>query len=153
MATACSMIRRRWLAPTSLTTPIVMLLVVYGTVVMVGFPVLERVRPTAQVARALRAELHDDDQVGLYRLERWRASLRYYLMRPVTRLEQRQEVEDFLQQTPRGYLVVLQEDYDGLRGSGVKLRAVDTRPAVTGTKGWGFRRQRWSTLVVATSEP
>jgi len=148
-----TMLRRRWLAPTSLATPIIMLLVVYGTIVMVGFPVLERVRPTARVARALRAELHDEDQIGLYRLERWRASLRYYLMRPVVRLDQRQEVEEFLRHTPSGYLVLRRRDYLDLQRSGAHLRMVFAQPAVVGTEGRGFRRQQWGMLVVAQSEP
>ena len=148
-----SVVRRRFLAPVSLVTPVVMLLVVYGTIVLVGFPVLERVRPTAHVARGLRAELQLDDQVGLYRLERWRASLRYYLMRPIARLEQREDVEEFLSQSSRGYVVLLREDYDRLQGSGVKMRVLSVRRAVTGTQGWGVRRQRWGMLVVATSEP
>lgn len=147
-----STLRRRLAPPTSPAVPIVMLLILYGTVVLVGFPVLERTRPMAHVARALRAELNAGDQVGLYRLERWRASLRYYLMRPVERLEQPDAVDRFLTRNPHAYIVMLQDDYENLRHAGARLRIVTARPAVVGTSGWALRRQRWSNLVVASAE-
>ena len=48
---------------------LLMLLVIYGCVVAIGLPVLERARPTAAVADSLRSTLAADDQVALYRLE------------------------------------------------------------------------------------
>ena len=150
---AISTVRRGFLAPPSIAALLVMLLVVYGTVVMAGFPVLERVRPTARIARALRTNLQPDDSVGLYRLERWRASLRYYLMQPVARLDNREAVVEFLARPPHSYVAMLRRDYKELKASGVKLRIVHTRPAVAGTVGWGLRRQRWDALLVTTRDP
>ena len=47
---------------------------------------------------------------------------------------------------------MLDEDFARLRNDGVNLRAVSERPAVTGTTGQGLRRQKWGSLVVATSD-
>ena len=40
----------------------------------------------------------------------------------------------------------------GCAATGINLRAVSERPAVTGTTGRGLRRQKWGALVVATSD-
>ena len=77
-----TILRRRAVSPTLFGAVLVMLLVVYSCVLAIGLPVLERARPTAAVAEGLRPKLSADDQVGLYRLEKWRFSLRYYLERP-----------------------------------------------------------------------
>ena len=128
-----------------------MLLVIYGCVAAIGLPVLESTRPTAVVAGGLRPKLAADEQVGLYRLEKWRFSLRYYLERPVGRLQSSGDVREFLR-TRGGYVLMLDEDFARLRNDGIKLRAVAERPAVIGTTGKGLRRQKWGALVVATSD-
>jgi hypothetical protein len=51
-----------------------------------------------------------------------------------------------------GYILILDEDLARLRKDGVNLRAVAERPAVTGTTGRGLRRQKWGSLIVATSD-
>jgi hypothetical protein len=43
------------------------------------------------------------------------------------------------------------DDYERLRAEGIDLEWVSERPAVVGTTGRGLRRQRWGTLLVATS--
>ena len=146
----CTIVKRRAVSPLLVATVLAMLLVTYGGVVAVGLPVLERVRPTAAVAEGLRSRLSDGDSVGLYRLEKWRFSLRYYLERPISRLQDTGEVHDFFSKSQRGYLLMFDEDFARLRSEGVKLRAVSERPAVTGTTGRGLRRQKWGALVVAT---
>ena len=65
-----------WGVPAGAGALLAMLLVSYATVVAVGFPVLEQVRPTARVARHLARISAPTAPVGLYRLERWRGSLR-----------------------------------------------------------------------------
>jgi hypothetical protein len=127
------------------------LLVIYSCVMLIGLPVLERTRPTAAVAETLRPKLAADDQIGLYRLEKWRFSLRYYLERPISRLQHPADVKQFLD-TGDGYLLMLDEDYQRLRNEGIPLRTVTQHPAVTGTTGKGLRRQKWGALIVATSD-
>src|SRR6185437_971280 len=70
--------RLGWNVPRTSAIPVVMLLVVYATTAVVGYPVLEATRPTAAVGRRLHQVLPAEATVGLYRQERWRASLRYY---------------------------------------------------------------------------
>lgn len=146
-----AIIRRRAVSPMLFATMLAMLLVVYSCVVTMGLPLLERARPTAAVANSLRPKLSDEDEIGLYRLDKWRFSLRYYLERPVNRLQNPSDVKDFLINR-EGYILMLDEDFARLRGDGVNLRAVSERPAVTGTTGKGLRRQKWGALVVATSD-
>ena len=142
--------QRRAVSPVLFAAVLVMLLVTYGSVIVIGMPVLERGRPTAAVAENLRSRLVADDQVALYRLEKWRFSLRYYLERPLSRLQHPEDVRGFLSQSSRGYVLMLDEDFTRLRNDGVNLRAISKRPAITGTTGRGLRKQRWGSLVVAT---
>ena len=130
---------------------VVMLLVIYGSVAAFGLPVLERARPTEALADTLRPKLDADDQVALYRLEKWRFSLRYYLERPLGRLQDPADVRKFLTDNG-GYILMLDEDFARLRRDGINLRSVAERRAVTGTTGKGLRKQKWGALVVATSD-
>jgi hypothetical protein len=146
-----TILRRKVVSPMLFATVLVMLLVVYGSVMAIGMPVLERTRPTAAIADSLRPKLSADDQIGLYRLEKWRFSLRYYLERPLSRLQSPSDVKQFLN-NKGGYILMFDEELARLRKDGVNLRAVSERPAVTGTTGRGLRRQKWGALVVATSD-
>jgi 4-amino-4-deoxy-L-arabinose transferase-like glycosyltransferase len=146
------MVEKRSVSPSLFAGLLAMMIVMYGSAVLIGFPVLERVRPTARIARSLTAQLREGDRVALYRVERWRSSLRYYLMRPVTHLETPSDVQGFLSQPGRGYVVMVKDDYEQLRQHGINLHTVSARPAVTGTTGRGLRRQRWGALVVATAD-
>jgi 4-amino-4-deoxy-L-arabinose transferase-like glycosyltransferase len=148
-ALTAGIVLRGGVSPTLMIGIIGMLLVTYGSVIVIGVPVLEQARPTAAVAEALRPELTADARVGLYRLEKWRFSLRYYLQRPVTRLQTPQEVQAFLKAGPRAYVLMLDEDFTRLREHGIDLRCISERPAVTGTTGRGLRKQRWGAIVVA----
>jgi uncharacterized membrane protein HdeD (DUF308 family) len=76
--------RQRVVSPTLFTSLLVALLVIYACVAAIGLPVLESTRPTAAVAAGLRPKLAANERVGLYRLEKWRFSLRYYLEHPVS---------------------------------------------------------------------
>ena len=142
---------RKTVSPMVFSAVLVMLLVVYSCVLTIGLPLLERARPTAAIAENLRPQLAPDDQVGLYRLEKWRFSLRYYLERPLSKLQEPAEVKEFLHKKG-SYILMSDEDLARLRNDGVNLRAVSERPAVTGTTGRGLRRQKWGSLVVATSD-
>jgi 4-amino-4-deoxy-L-arabinose transferase-like glycosyltransferase len=146
-----TMFRRRAVSPTLFGAVIVMLLVIYGSVAAFGLPVLERARPTEALADTLRPKLEVDDQVALYRLEKWRFSLRYYLERPLGRLQDPADVRKFLTDNG-GYILMLDEDFARLRQDGINLRSVAERRAVTGTTGKGLRKQKWGALVVATSD-
>jgi 4-amino-4-deoxy-L-arabinose transferase-like glycosyltransferase len=146
-----TILRKRSVSTVVFASVVVTLLIIYASVVAIGMPVLERTRPTAAVAEGLRPRLAANESVGLYRLEKWRFSLRYYLERPVSRLQTSGDVKEFLDKKG-GYILLLDEDLTRLKNDGVRLRSVDERPAVTGTVGKGLRRQKWGALVVATSD-
>ena len=141
--------QRGWRVPRTAAVPVVMLLVVYVVVVRVGYPVLETTRPTALAGRTIRRLAAPGDIVGLYRLERWRASVRYYVGRPVVRLDTEADVRAFLEDPRRGFVILRRHDFVVLRAAGVPLRQVMQRRAVVGTSGKGLRRQVWGYLVVA----
>lgn len=144
------MIRRRLAPPPVLAVPLCMMIVAYGMIVAAGFPVLEQVRPTRQLAHWLRVE-SEPCNVALYRLERWRASLRYYARCPLQRLNDEDEVRGFLAASRRGRIVMLREEYDALSRVGIDGRVAFVVPAVTRTSGWGIRRQIWSDVVIVTA--
>ncbi len=148
---AAAIVRRRAVSPAVFGTLIAILLLIYSCVLVMGLPILERARPTAVLAQGLRPELPSDAQVGLYKLEKWRFSLRYYLERPVSRLGNPSDVKKFLD-AKGSYLLMLDEDFNRLRQEGINLRAVSERPAVVGTTGRGLRRQKWGSLIVAKSD-
>jgi len=79
--------------------------------------------------------------------------LRYYLNRPVQRLETIDEARTFFQQPSQVYVAMLRRDYDELRNQNIPIYLMMAHRAVVGTTGRGFRRQRWSFLVVATNVP
>ena len=145
--------RRHWRVPEGTGVLVTMLLVSYATVVMVGFPALEQVRPTARVARLLARSTPAAAPVAIYRLERWRGSLRYYLNRPVQRIETIDDVRAFLAQPNPVYVVMLRRDYMELREQDVPVHLMTAHRAVIGTTGRGVRRQRWGFLVVVTNIP
>jgi 4-amino-4-deoxy-L-arabinose transferase-like glycosyltransferase len=143
--------RRGGAPPPTPSTVVTGLLTAYAVVVVVGFPVLEKTRPMAHVARRIVARTHVTDPVAIYRLERWRASLRYYVNRPVTRLKQPNEVREFVAHFPAARVVMLRSEFETLRDSGVPVEAIYGRRGVVGTTGRGLRRQRWDLLVIVTS--
>jgi 4-amino-4-deoxy-L-arabinose transferase-like glycosyltransferase len=147
LMTVCA--RRGWRVPRTALIPVVMLLAVYVVTVHVGYPVLEATRPTSLVGRTIRRLAGPSDMVGLYRLERWRASIRYYVGRPVTRLDNEADLREFLGDPRRAIVVLRRDDFNALRAAGVPLREVMRRRAVVGTAGRGFRRQVWGYLVIA----
>ena len=142
-----------WRVPQGTGVLLLMLLVSYATIVVVGFPVLEQVRPTARVARQLARATPESAPVGLYRLERWRGSLRYYLNRPIQRLETLDDVRAFLSQPQPAYVVMLRREYLDLRAQNVPVYLLSAHRAVVGTTGRGLRRQRWGFLVVGSNVP
>ena len=152
-ALLAQMERNGWRVPVGISVLLAMLLVSYTTVVAVGFPALERVRPTARVARQLARVSTPSAPVGLYRLERWRGSLRYYLNRPLDRLETFDELSAFLSRPEPAYVVMLRRDYLELCDHHIPVHLVTAHRAVIGTTGRGIRRQRWGFLVVVSNVP
>jgi 4-amino-4-deoxy-L-arabinose transferase-like glycosyltransferase len=146
-----TLFKRRSVSAALFVTVSTVLLVIYSGVVAFGVPVLERTRPTAELSAELRPLLGETDRVGLYRVDKWRFSLRYYIGRPLRRLENADEVRAFFNEPGTQYVLMQMDDYERLRAEGIDLQCVSERPAVVGTTGRGLRKQRWGTLLVATS--
>ncbi len=145
--------RAGWRVPANAAVLVAMLVGVYALLVVVGFPVLEQTRPTAAVARRLQQVAAPTTPVGLYKLDRWRASVRYYLGRPVTPLETFDEVRNFLSAKQPVYVVMIRREYDTLLRQGMPVHMIMRRRAVVGTVGHVLRKQRWGDLVVVTNVP
>ena len=145
--------RAGWRVPPTAVALVATLVGVYALLVVIGLPVLERTRPTAMVARRLQHLGGAATPVGIYRLERWRASVRYYLGRPVERLETLDEVRAFLAADQPVYVVMIRREYEELRRLGLPVHVIMRRRAVTGTAGGLLRKQRWGYLVVVTNVP
>jgi 4-amino-4-deoxy-L-arabinose transferase-like glycosyltransferase len=144
-----------WRLPVTPIVPVMTLLALYAVVVTVGYPTFERTRPTALIARTLRQMTPADAPAGIYNLENWRASLRYYSERPLARLSTPDDVVAFMGQPRPIYVFMIRRDFHGLRQSGVALHEVFRCRAVVGTTrtGSGLRRQKWDDLILATNAP
>lgn len=145
--------RVQWRVPAGTGVLVATLLVSYATVDVVGFPALERVRPTRRVARVLARSTSPSSLVALYKLERWRGSLRYYLNRPLQRVDSVDDVQAFLAQPQQVFVVMLRRDYLELRQQHIPVYLMTAHRAVVGTSGRGLRKQRWGFLVVVTNVP
>jgi hypothetical protein len=132
--------------PRTLTAPLVTLLVVYATAVLVGFPVIEKTRSAVITARFVRAQ--PVGAVGLYGVDRWKASLRYYIDRRVDTLHRPEELANFLQASRPTYVVMLRHEYERLPPAGADVEVISAQPVVAATAGRGLRRQIWNELVV-----
>ncbi len=128
-----------WHVPRVPAAVLATMLATYCLIVTIGFPTLERVRPTALAGRTVRQLTAPDTPIGIYRLEQWRASLRYYSERPLAQLSTAENVAAFISPRHRG----------------LRLREVFKCRAVVGTTktGSGFRRQQWDDLIIVSDGP
>jgi 4-amino-4-deoxy-L-arabinose transferase-like glycosyltransferase len=149
-ALSLQVVRSGWRPPALGLTLIVPLICAYGTVVAAGFPVIDQTRPTPEIARWLtKAAPGSTAPLALYKLSRWKASLRFYSGRPVTTVETPEDLRLFLAGHPSASVVLSERDRARLEDAGVALTTVYQRNAVLGTEGRGLRRQRWGGVVVA----
>ena len=129
---------------------IVPLVFAYGTVVAAGLPVIDQTRPTPQISRWMNEVApRSTDPVALYKLERWKSSLRFYSGHVVVPVESPEELTRFIEAHPSAWIVLTEREASRLADSGLRLTAVFERSAVLGTEGRGLRRQRWGKVLVA----
>jgi len=146
---AVRVVRAGWRAPVFPTAVVGTLLVTYASVVIFGYPVLERVRPTAVIGRWIASHQPPSAAVGLFEVDEWEASLRFYSDRRVERLDDVNKLQAFLSGSGPRSLVMRRRRYRALREMGVPLRLGFVCDAVVGRTGKGLRRQQWGRLVVA----
>jgi 4-amino-4-deoxy-L-arabinose transferase-like glycosyltransferase len=144
-----------WHVPSGPAAVLATMLASYCLIVTIGFPTLQRTRPTALAGRTLRQMTAPDMPAAIYRLEPWRASLRYYAERPLTRLSTPEEVAAFVSPERPVYILMIRRDYRELRQRGLALREVFKCRAVVGTTRIraGLRRQQWDDLIIVTDAP
>lgn len=150
VAIVATMLRNHLRPPTVLRIPVGMMVVVYGLIVAIGFPLIEQGRPIKKVGAWLQAQSVPGDSIGLYgpRLRRWEPALRYYATRRVRRLDDEKDARAFLAFAGNDWVVMRKERYDELSATGVLGHVTYTVPAIVGTSGKGLRRQIWSDVVV-----
>jgi 4-amino-4-deoxy-L-arabinose transferase-like glycosyltransferase len=144
-----------WRAPVTPFPLVATLVSLYLVVVNIGFPALEHTRPTALIAGTLQRRAPPDAPAGIYQLEQWRASLRYYSQRPLLKLSSPAELAAFAAQERPVYVFMIRREYHELRMNGLGLREVFRCRAVVGTvrgRG-GLRRQQWDDLIIVTNAP
>jgi 4-amino-4-deoxy-L-arabinose transferase-like glycosyltransferase len=144
-----------WRVPATPFVPAVTLLALFAIVVTIGFPTLEHAKPTALIARTLNRRAPADAPAGIYQMEQWRSSLRYYAQRPLAALSTPEALAEFVAQKRSVYVFMSRRDYRVARASGLRLYEVYRCRAVVGTvKGRaGLRRQKWDELIVVKNGP
>ena len=144
-----------WRPPATPAVIVGTLAVAYAFVVLFGLPALEHVRPTSAVGRWIARHQPSDARVGLFQIEEWEASMRFYSNRQVERLDDVNALQTFLAGPGPRSVVMLRRKYEALKTMGISLRRVYGRDAVIGRTGVGLRRQRWGLLVIVIgpSEP
>ena len=149
-ALSVQLVRSGWKPPAFGLALIVPLICAYATVVAAGFPVIDQARPTPEIARWLtHSEPRSKEPLALYRLERWKASLRFYSGRTVVTVENPEDLQRFLDAHPEASVVLSERESYNLAIAGVPLVTTYKRSAVLGTEGRGLRRQRWGSVLVA----
>jgi 4-amino-4-deoxy-L-arabinose transferase-like glycosyltransferase len=155
IAVVVTMTRHGLVPPAVTRIPVTMMVIAYATIVALGLPAIEQGRPIKQVGRWIQSQSTAGDFVGLYGLDRWESSLRYYAERPLRRIASGADARAFLSEPGRGWLVMRKQEYDALLAEGKTGPIAYEVPAVVGNAGRGIRRQIWSEVVVVrkSAEP
>ena len=149
-------VARRWRPEPVPFAAVAGLLASYATVVTIGLPAFEEVKPTRRLAQIVATIATDGDHVGMYRLNRWSSSWRFYVGRHSERMETTDELRSFLSRPGRHYCAMLRRDYDRLSAQGFRLRVVYQEPGLFTTTGRSLRSGTAAlreAFVVVTEEP
>jgi len=127
------------------------LLVLYGGVVLIGYPVFKETRPGADLGVWLQSHIDAPDHVVIYRQGRWKASLRFYAQHPVQQTERLDELLATWTSPGRTYAVMIESDVDVLKQAGLPVIEVHSEPAIIGNVGKYIRTQIWGKVVIVTN--
>ena len=141
--------RARWFTPDSPAAPLLTLVAVYVTVVLIGFPVLQRSRPASTLAPAVKAQTAADTPIGVYQLE-WGSSIRYYADRRVLALPDPDAVRAFFRSWPYAYVFMLRRDEESVGDPEHDLDEVAAAEAIVGNTGRYLRHQVWGAVTVVS---
>lgn len=131
------------------------LLACYALVITIGLPAFEQLKPTRRLARQVAMTAGSDDHIGMFRLNRWSSSWRFYVGRHSERLETDAELRRFLATPGRHYCAMLRRDYDRLVAAGFQLRIEHQEEGLFTTTGRALRRgaaARRDAFVVVTEQ-
>ena len=139
-----------WRPPDPQRVPIITLLALYAALVIVGYPALERSRPTAPLGRWIRENIPPDFRVGTYGVLEWWPSLRYYSDRFLDDLPTSDAAQAFLRTAPRRFVIMLGKDYRAFQEQGVDLTVVQRFRMIAGrSQTYTYiRPQIWDDIVV-----
>ena len=132
------------------------LLASYALVITIGLPAFEQLKPTRRLARIVATTAGADDQIGMFRLNRWSSSWRFYVGRHSERLETADELRMFFARPGRHYCAMLRRDYDQLLADGFRLRIVFEAEGLFTTTGRALRSgaaAHREAFIVVTEEP
>lgn len=140
-------------APRMPVAALVALGVLYAGAVVWVLPKLEEGKVVPDVARWVAAHAGPEDRVAAFRLNRWNTAYRFYVQRPVTRIESDEDARQFFSDARPFYVVMTGELYDLLRSAGVPMRIAYERDGRWVTSGRALWREdtRLTRFVVATS--
>jgi 4-amino-4-deoxy-L-arabinose transferase-like glycosyltransferase len=148
-------IARRWRPSRVPFAAIIGLLASYALVITIGLPAFEQVKPTRRLARIVAATAGSDDHIGMFRLNRWSSSWRFYVGRHSERLETADQLRTFFARPGRHYCAMLGRDYDRLVAEGFRLRIVHEEKGLFTTTGRSLRagpRARREAFIVVTED-
>jgi 4-amino-4-deoxy-L-arabinose transferase-like glycosyltransferase len=149
-------VARTWRPSRVPLAPVAGLLASYAVVLTVGLPAFEQMKPTRRLARIVASHAAADDHVGMFRLNRWSSSWRFYVGRHSERLETTDELRAFFARPGRHYCAMLRRDYDGLAAQGFRLRVVQQEPGLFTTTGRSLRSGAPAgrdAFIIVTEEP
>jgi 4-amino-4-deoxy-L-arabinose transferase-like glycosyltransferase len=132
-------VARRWRPSAAPFAAVAGLLVAYAMVITIGLPAFEVMKPTRRLARSVATMAGTDDHVGMYRLNRWSSSWRFYVGRHSDRLETTDDLRMFFARPGRHYCAMMRRDYDQLAAEGLRLRIVHQEPGLFTTTGRSLR--------------
>ncbi len=131
------------------------LLACYALVITIGLPAFEELKPTRRLARMVAASAGVDDHIGMFRLNRWNSSWRFYVGRHSERLESDADLRRFFATPGRHYCAMLRHDYERLVADGFQLRIVHQEEGLFTTTGRALRRgaaARRDAFIVVTEQ-
>jgi 4-amino-4-deoxy-L-arabinose transferase-like glycosyltransferase len=149
-------IGRRWRPAALPFAPVAGLLASYALVITIGLPAFEQLKPTRRLARMVATTATADDHIGMFRLNRWSSSWRFYVGRHSERLETADDLRMFFARSGRHYCAMLRRDYDGLVSDGFRLRIVYQEEGLFTTTGRSLRKgsaAHRDTFIVVTEDP
>lgn len=150
-------VARRWRPSAIPIAPVAGLLAVYVIVLGAGLPAFEAMKPTRRLAGIVAATAGPQDQVAMFRLNRWTSSWRFYVGRHSDDLQTPADLERFFATPGRHYCAMLRRDYDRLPGGGARLRIIHQENGLFTTTGRTLRSgaaaHRDQFIVVTDSGP